>query len=95
MLCNCKIKKGQRYYRQTCVYDDVYDFIEHEECYDIANELDMYDGCDGGLNDETFTSCLDQYIYDNYPEEEADSLDTMSCYDKVCRVLEDIERQPR
>lgn len=90
MLCNCKIKKGQRYYRQTCVYDYVYDFIEHEECNAIAKELDMYDGCDEGLNDETFTSCLDQYVYDNYPEEEADSLDTMSCYDKVCRVLEDI-----
>ena len=94
MLCNCKIEKGQRYYRQTCVYDYVYDFIEHKECNAIANELDMYDDCDEGLSDDTFTSCIDQYIYDNYPEEEADSLDSMSYYDKVCRVLKDLEKQP-
>lgn len=95
MLCNCKIKKAQRYHRQTCVYDDIYDFIEHEECNAIVNELDMYDGYDEWLDDETFTSCLDQYIYDNYSEEEADSLDSMSCYDKVRKVLKDLENTPR
>ena len=92
MLCNCKIVKEQRYYRHTCVYDYVYDFIEHEECNAIAKELDMYDDCDEGLTDEIFTSNIDQYIYDNYPEEEADRLNAMSYYDKVRKVLKDLEK---
>lgn len=92
MLCHGRIVKGQRYYRQTCVYDYVYDFIEHEECKAIARELDMYDNCDEGLTDEIFTSEIDQYIYDNYPEEEADRLYTMSYYDKVCQVLKELEK---
>ncbi len=93
MLCYCKIEKGQRYYRQTCKYDDVYDFIEHEECHAICHELDMYDDCDDeGLTDEIFRADLDQYIYDNYAEEEADKLDAMSYYDKVKRVLNDLKK---
>lgn len=91
MLCNCKIEKGQRYYRQTCVYDAVYDFIEHEECRAISIELDMYDDLDyDGLTDELFATDIDQYIYDNYPEKEADKLNAMSYYDRVCHVMKDL-----
>lgn len=94
MLCYCKIEKGQRYYRQTCKYDDVYDFIEHEECHAIARELDMYDDCDDeGLTDEIFRADLDQYIYDNHTEEEADRLYTLPRYEQVCKVLEELELQ--
>ena len=45
LLCNGMINKGQQYYRQTCVYDAApYDCIEHDECYEVARELDMYKG---------------------------------------------------
>lgn len=93
MLCYCKIEKGQRYYRQTCVYDDKpYDFIEHEECNKIARELDMYDECDEGLTDEIFREIIDQHIYDNYPEEVSDALVAVPYYDKVRKVLKDLEK---
>ena len=91
MLCNGKIAKGQRYYRQTCVYDDKpYDFIEHEECKAIARELDMYDDC---LTDEIFREFIDQYIYDNYTEEVSDALVAVPYYDKVKKVLNDLEKE--
>lgn len=94
MLCCGKIAKGQRYYRQTCVYDDKpYDFIEHEECSAIARELDMYDECDEGLTDEIFREIIDQYIYDNYPEEVSDALVDAPYYDKVKKVLNDLEKE--
>ncbi len=94
MLCNGKIAKGQRYYRQTCVYDDKpYDFIEHEECKAIARELDMYDDCDEGLTDEIFREFIDQYIYDNYTEEVSDALVAVPYYDKVKKVLNDLEKE--
>lgn len=95
MLCYGKIHKGQKYYRQTCVYDAApYDWIEHEECRAAAIELDMFDDCDDeGLTDEIFRADLDQYIYDNYPEEEVDKFDTMSYYDKVCKVLNDLKKK--
>lgn len=94
MLCNCKIAKGQRYYRQTCVYDAApYDWIEHEECRAIAIELDMFSNCDDGLNNDIFTADLDQYIYDNHTEEEADRFYSLPRYEQVCKVLEELELQ--
>ena len=46
-FCGGKINKGQKYCRQTNIYDGyIYDWIEHEECYQIASELDMSGECD-------------------------------------------------
>lgn len=93
MLCHGKIAKGQRYYRQTCVYDNVYDFIEHEECRKISHDLDMYSDCDDeGLNDNFFVDALDQHICDNYSEEESDRLFGLSTYERVCKVLNDLNK---
>jgi hypothetical protein len=43
-FCACKIKPGQKYVRQTNIYDGVvYDFITHQECKEVAHKLRMYD----------------------------------------------------
>lgn len=37
-FCGCKIQPGQRYVRQTNVYDRiVYDFVTHRECEEVAH----------------------------------------------------------
>lgn len=95
-FCWCRIDKGQRYYRQTGVNDEgqIYDFTAHEECCDLATELDMYNQCDDeGLDAQTFQDTLDQYIYDNYSEEEADSICGMLPVERVRRVLKDLETE--
>lgn len=55
-FCGYKIQPGQKYVRQTNVYDGVvYDFITHQECKEVAHELRMYDDCDdNGLCGEQF-----------------------------------------
>lgn len=55
-FCACKIHIGQKYIRQTNVYDGTkYDFITHQECKEVARKLRMYDDCDDeGLDGESF-----------------------------------------
>ena len=46
-FCCEKIAIGQKYVRQTNVYDGtIYDFVTHQECNEVAHELNMYDYCD-------------------------------------------------
>lgn len=89
MLCEGKIEKRQRYYRQTCVYDAApYDWTEHDECHEVARELYMYKDCDDeGLTDEIFREDIDEFIWNNFSEEENDRLYNLSYYEKVKIVL--------
>lgn len=77
-LCGCKINKGQKYYRQTNLYDGCfYDWMEHEECSHIASELDMYNECDyyyEGLSTDCFKDILDEYIYQEHYDDYADDI---------------------
>ena len=95
LLCNCKINKGQRYYRQTCVYDAApYDWWEHDECHKVARELDMYKDCDDeGLADEIFRADIDEFIWDNFSEEESDRLYSLPYYEKVKIVLNKLKEK--
>lgn len=70
-FCAGKIQKGQKYDRQTNVYDgSIYDFITHQECSEVAHELMMYDDYDdSGLDGESFRSQLYSYIYDKHIED--------------------------
>lgn len=64
-LCGCNIEPGQRYVSQSCV--DEGEFCEaksHSECTTLASYLDMYDGCDDSLTDETFRWCIEEYTED-------------------------------
>ena len=76
-LCGCKINKGQKYHRQTNVYDGrVYDWIEHEECCQIVSELDMYSTCDydEGLSSDYFKDILNEYTYQNHYNDSDDDI---------------------
>ena len=96
-LCGCKINKGQKYYRQTNVYDGrIYDWIEHEECLEIASELDMYDECDDeGLSSEVFEEILDNYIhrehYDDITDDIAEDWQGLTRYEEVCIILQELK----
>ena len=97
-FCGCKINKGQKYYRQTNVYDGcIYDWIEHEECREIASELDMFGECDSdeGLSSEGFEEILDNYIhrehYDDITDDIAEDWQGLTIYEEVCKILEELK----
>lgn len=75
MFCGGTIAIGEKYNRQTNVYDgQIYDWICHCECQQVAIWLDMYYDCDDGLNDKCFRSYIDEYIYDNHYDETKDDI---------------------
>ena len=97
-LCGCKINKGQKYNRQTNIYDGyIYDWIEHEECCQIASELDMYDECDydEGLSSDCFKEILDDYIhqehYNDFADDIAEDWQSLTRYEEVCKILEELK----
>lgn len=99
-LCGGKINKGQKYYRQTNIYDGrVYDWIEHEECGQVAYELDMYDECDidTGLSSNDFGAVLDDYIhqeyYNDFTDDIAEDWQNLTRYEEVCKILEELKEK--
>lgn len=95
MFCGGVISIGQKYDRQTCIYDgSVYDCITHEECIKIASKLDMYDDCDEGLNGEEFIDSIQQYVYDNHYDDKIDDIAEdwqLPYYDTVKKILEELK----
>ena len=99
-LCGCKIKKGHKYYRQTNIYDGcIYDWIEHEECHQIASELDMYSECDfgEGLSSDCFKEILDDYIhqyhYNDFTDDTAEDWQNLTRYEEVCKILKELKEK--
>lgn len=98
--CGCKINKGQKYYRQTNIYDGcIYDWKEHEECRAIAYELDMYDNCDSedGLSPDDFKEMLDDYIdhehYNDIADDTAEDWQNLTRYEEVCKILKELKEK--
>ena len=99
-FCACKIHIGQKYIRQTNVYDGTkYDFITHQECKEVARKLRMYDDCDDeGLDGESFRENLDSYVYANHYDDEADDVCSdwqLSHYEIAKKVLEELKTENR
>ena len=99
-LCGCKIKKGHKYYRQTNIYDGcIYDWIEHDECHQIASELDMYSECDfgEGLSSDCFKEILDDYIhqyhYNDFTDDTAEDWQNLTRYEEVCKILKELKEK--
>lgn len=96
--CGCKIQPGQRYYRQTNIYEGrIYDFITHEECSEVASELDMYYYCDDGLDGDTFREEISQYVYDNHYDDEADDIESdwanLNYYEQAKKILKELREE--
>ena len=98
-FCYGKIRINQKYIRQTNVYDEeVYDFITHQECKEVAHELRMYDDCDdNGLDGESFRENLNEYIYANHYDNKADDIcsdwQDLSYYEIAKKVLEELKAE--
>ena len=99
-LCGCKINKGQKYYRQTNIYDGcIYDWIEHEECREIASELDMFGECDydEGLSTDLFKEIIDDYIhrehYDDITDDIAEDWQGLTRYEEVGKILDELKEK--
>lgn len=99
-LCGCKINKGQKYYRQTNIYNGcIYEWIEHEECHQVTAELDMYSVCniDDGLSSDDFGAAIDEYIYqehcDDITDDIADDWQNLTKYEEVCKILEELKEK--
>lgn len=97
-FCAGKIQKGQKYVRQTNVYDrTLYDFVTHQECNEVAHELMMYDDYDdSGLDGESFRSELDSYVYANHYDEHIDDVYTswqVNYYDMAKKVLKELKNE--
>lgn len=98
-FCCEKIAIGQKYVRQTNVYDGImYDFITHQECREVARELSMYDDCgDEGLDGESFREYLDEYVNANHYDDESDDIysdwQELSHYEIVKKVLKEFKME--
>ena len=95
-FCGGIISIGEKYYRQTNVYDGrVYDWISHTECTQLSHALDMYNYCDEGLDTESFRNNIDEYVYENHYDKERGTIaeDWKLPYpDLVKKVLEEFRK---
>lgn len=76
MYCGCIIPVGEKYSRDTLVYDGtVYDWVAHEDCCTITSLLRMFDNVDDdGLGTDDFQEYLDEYLYEQYCDSKVDDL---------------------
>lgn len=65
-FCNGIISKGEKYYRSTCVDEDlgIYDFLTHEHCNELVGLLDM-DEYQEGIDSYEFENCITDFCIDN------------------------------
>lgn len=98
MYCGCIIPVGEKYSRDTLIYDGtVYDWVAHEDCCDVATLLDMFDYCDDdGLGMDSFQEYLDEYLNDHYRDPEIDDLPEhiakMSRIEQVRMIIADWDK---
>jgi hypothetical protein len=61
--CLCKIEKGKKYENDTIKYDGkIASWKNHFHCREIANELDMFDGCEEGVGSDDFMYNIHELI---------------------------------
>lgn len=97
MFCGCKIKVGERYERQTITDGEIYDWVCHQDCSDIATKLDMYDGLcsDEGLAGDSFECAIDDYLIEHYsdsPMHIRDDIRKMTRIEQVRMISSDIRQ---
>lgn len=89
--------RWRKYNRQTNVYDGrVDDWVSHCECSKLACELDMFDDCDEGLDDDGFIDNLNQYVYDNHYDDKIDDIAKdwqLPRYELVQKVLNELNKK--
>lgn len=98
MFCGCKIQVGEQYERQTNTDGgEIYDWIGHQDCVDLALDLDMHDGLcsDEGLTSESFECAIDDYLLENYSDSQGhikENVSKMSRIEQVRMISADIRQ---
>ena len=99
MFCGGTIKVGEKYERQTLIYDNqIYDWVCHLECKEATCLLNMFDYDYGeGLDGEQFVEYLRQWLYDKHYDDETDTYDEgfdpdeLSYHDVVLNVIKELK----
>ena len=97
--CGGKIVKGEKYNRQTILFDGrIYDWVSHLDGLELTCLLNMYDyDCGEGISEDTFQECVDEYIYAHHYDKGADEIEkewqNLSLYGKVVKIVKEIEER--
>jgi len=95
MFCGGNIEIGEKYKRDTCVFDGVlYDWVTHNECAKVASELEMYDDCDDGVDEDAFRENINEYVYQNHYDEELGDIAKdwqLPYHDLVKKILNELK----
>ena len=95
-FCGLKIKKGNRYSRQVNKGDcgDVFTWISHFHCNELANKLNMYEDyylTGEGLTGESFCEVVEEYLCSTL---QVSVSDWKTCMKTVMDSLEIKEDEP-
>lgn len=94
--CGGKIFKGEKYDRQTILFDGrIYDWVSHLDCLELTGLLNMFDYDYGeGINEDTFQECVRDYINEHHYNYDTDQFDEgwegLSVYDAVLKIKEEL-----
>lgn len=99
MFCGGTIKVGEKYERQTLIYDNqIYDWVCHLECQEVTELLNMFDYDMGeGIDGELFIECLQEWLYDKHYNDETDTYDEgfdpdkLSYHDIVLNIIKELK----
>lgn len=85
MLCNGNIEKGEKYNRQTIIYDgEIFDCNCHIHCISLIPLLEM-DGPDDYIYEDDFIDSIREYAKENHPD--WDLNDIAKCARKIYEEL--------
>ena len=75
--CGSKIVKGEKYNRQTILFDgSIYDWVSHVDCLELTGLLNMFDYDYGdGINEDIFKECVEEYIYEHHYDNDLDDIE--------------------
>ena len=94
--CGGKIAKGEKYNRQTILFDGrIYDWVSHLDCLGLTGLLNMFDYDDGeGIDESTFQECVQDYINEHHYNHDTEQFDEgwggLSVYNAVLKVKEEL-----
>ena len=78
-FCGEKISVGEKYHTSSCVYDgQCYTWKSHLSCNEIAHELDMYNNCDDGVDEDSFCEYINNEYFTLIGESDDDGGNTFS-----------------
>lgn len=93
--CGSKITIGEKYNRETILFDGR---IYHLDCLELTGLLNMSDYDYGeGISEDIFQECVNEYIYTNHFDDDADDIEkewnNISMHEKVKRIIKELREE--